>query len=252
MAALAVDSVCKSLTAARDGRIVPINRENDLFEDGEIMGLTDDATHRDVADYWTRLANEYEEAARPCPGLGPIESAARAGCISDELRQTTWYAAHRAEQAYIDPTPLLAFVQRPDLGALVTARIVIMRLSIKPDQPGVADGTVLPMDQASAAVKGNELKPMAGLPSMSGELLLTVAQAAKRAQVDEKTIRRLIKSGRLRASPFGKGSKRKNHRIDPADLAAVKPDAELVQTNQPRPRRRQATSSAAAFLPQVR
>ncbi len=216
------------------------------------MGSTNDATHRDVADYWTRLADEYEEAARPCPGRGPIESAARAGCISDELRQTTWYAAHRAEQTYIDPTPLLAFVQRPDLGALVGARIVIMRPSIKPDQPGVADGPVLPMDQASAAVKENELTPMAGLHSMPGELLLTVAQAAKRAQVDEKTIRRLIETGRLRASPFGAGSKRKNYRIDPADLAAVKPDAEQTRVDQPRPRRRQAPSSAAAFLPQVR
>ena len=55
--------------------------------------------------------------------------------------------------------------------------------------------------------------------------LLTESQAAAAAQVDKRTIRRLIETGRLRALDFGSG-KRHHYRINPAELQAVQPVAE--------------------------
>ena len=52
-------------------------------------------------------------------------------------------------------------------------------------------------------------------------MLLTEAQAAREAQVDRRTIRKLIDAGRLRASNFGTG-KRRHYRIDAADLMSIR------------------------------
>lgn len=85
-------------------------------------------------------------------------------------------------------------------------------------------------------------------------MLLTEAQAAREAQVDRRTIRRLIVDGRLRAADFG-SKKRHYFRIDPADLRAITP----LPTPPPTPprcsrrRRRQFSSPAplTSYLPTV-
>lgn len=84
-------------------------------------------------------------------------------------------------------------------------------------------------------------------------MLLTEAQAAREAQVDRRTIRRLIQLGRLRASDFGSGA-RHHYRIDPVDLRAIAPPPESAPTPMPPPtsrRRRQSLSPAplVAYLP---
>jgi excisionase family DNA binding protein len=82
--------------------------------------------------------------------------------------------------------------------------------------------------------------------------LLTESQAAGTAQVDKRTIRRLIQDGRLRAIDFGSG-KRHHYRIDPADLRAVHPVAEKPATTLPPSRRRRPQPSypLSAYLPTV-
>src|SRR4051794_9343126 len=95
--------------------------------------------------------------------------------------------------------------------------------------------------------------------------LLTERQAAEEARVDPRTIRRLIREGRLRALDFGGGT-RHRCRIDPADLKAVRPpdanpdandelgDEPLVTTGLRRGRRRSASSPArtvTSYLPTV-
>jgi excisionase family DNA binding protein len=89
--------------------------------------------------------------------------------------------------------------------------------------------------------------------SSSSPTLLTEAQAATAAQVDKRTIRRLIQDGRLRAVDYGSG-KRHHYRINPDDLTDIKPPSTL--TPLPRaPRRRPArasfSSSISAYLPTV-
>ena len=87
-------------------------------------------------------------------------------------------------------------------------------------------------------------------------MLLTEAQAAREAQVDRRTIRRLIVEGRLRAADFGSG-KRRHFRIDPADLRAIAPlptsPAAPMPPRSSRRRRGQSSSPAplAAYLPSV-
>jgi excisionase family DNA binding protein len=82
--------------------------------------------------------------------------------------------------------------------------------------------------------------------------LLTESQAAAAAQVDKRTIRRLIQGGRLRAIDFGSG-KRHHYRIDPAELHAVQPVGEKPATTLPsrRPRRHRPLCSLASYLPTV-
>ena len=87
-------------------------------------------------------------------------------------------------------------------------------------------------------------------------MLLTESQAAREAQVDKRTLRRLILAGRLRASDFGTRGRR-FFRIDPDDLKKVLSQPSVSATPTPplppsRRRRRAASSSSlAAFLPSV-
>jgi len=80
--------------------------------------------------------------------------------------------------------------------------------------------------------------------------LLTESQAAAAAQVDKRTIRRLIKTGRLRAVDFGSG-KRHHYRINLTELHAVQPVVEKRPITPPPHRRRRPRSvaSLAAYLP---
>jgi excisionase family DNA binding protein len=82
--------------------------------------------------------------------------------------------------------------------------------------------------------------------------LLTESQAAAAAQVDKRTIRRLIETGRLQALDFGSG-KRHHYRIDPAELHAVQPvvDKPAITPPLPRRRRQQPLCSLSAYLPTV-
>lgn len=91
-------------------------------------------------------------------------------------------------------------------------------------------------------------------------MLLTEAQAAREVQVDRRTIRRLIRAGRLRAVDFGSG-RRRCYRIDPADLHAVSPAGAAADgvtpaaaPAPPNPRGRRPGSPQApvnAYLPSV-
>src|SRR5258708_1599000 len=84
--------------------------------------------------------------------------------------------------------------------------------------------------------------------------LLTESQAARLAQVDKRTLRKLIEAGRLRAMDFGTG-KRRHFRIDLADLKTIPAASQSTQTPSPRPRRRGPSlplpSSVSAYLPTV-
>jgi excisionase family DNA binding protein len=80
--------------------------------------------------------------------------------------------------------------------------------------------------------------------------LLTTQQAAARAQVSERTIRRRIKEGRLVAIPYGSG-KRPTWRIDPAALVSVAPADQDASTPPPpsrHGRRPQSPSSRSQIL----
>lgn len=87
-------------------------------------------------------------------------------------------------------------------------------------------------------------------------MLLTELQAAREAQVDRRTIRRLIRDGRLRALDFGSG-RRHHYRIDPADLRGLASQPNLSPATTPPPprqrhhRRAASSQAAAAFLPSV-
>ena len=86
-------------------------------------------------------------------------------------------------------------------------------------------------------------------------MLLTEAQAARETQVDKRTVRRLIATGRLKAVDFGSG-KRRHYRIDPADLKAIAASPfEAKSGNIPQARRRRQTTqpgiTVAAYLPSV-
>jgi excisionase family DNA binding protein len=85
-------------------------------------------------------------------------------------------------------------------------------------------------------------------------VLLTERQAAAAAQVDRRTIRRLILAGRLTATDFGSG-KRRCFRIDMAHLKTIQPSAKFNTTQRPsacvRRRRSESTSDVVAFLPSV-
>lgn len=57
-------------------------------------------------------------------------------------------------------------------------------------------------------------------------LLLTIQQAARAAQVSERTIRRLLESGRLKGANYGTGRDRSDWRLTPDALADVQPVAQ--------------------------
>lgn len=89
--------------------------------------------------------------------------------------------------------------------------------------------------------------------------LLTEDQAAGLAGVSKKTLRRLIKSGRLQAKDYGTGS-RHNYRIDPTALASLNnagPQKAANTASKPAPPHRRFTprsacaKSQSALLPQV-
>lgn len=90
--------------------------------------------------------------------------------------------------------------------------------------------------------------------AVRGSRLLTEQQAAVLAQVNKKTIRRLIETGRLRAADFGSG--RHCYRIDPSDLQSI---ASVLKHSKPmlqkpkRLRRRRACpqNSVVAYLPSI-
>jgi len=65
--------------------------------------------------------------------------------------------------------------------------------------------------------------------------LFTEHEAALATKVSERTIRRLIEAGKLRATNYGMG-KKKLYRIDPADLLNVQPFVVI----EPEPRRRRS------------
>jgi hypothetical protein len=84
-------------------------------------------------------------------------------------------------------------------------------------------------------------------------MLLTESQAAEFAQVDRRTLRHLIVTGRLRAIDFGNG-KRRCFRIDPEDIGRVAAATPLVTPPPLHRRRRRRVSSEApmvSFLPSV-
>src|ERR1700736_3831473 len=84
--------------------------------------------------------------------------------------------------------------------------------------------------------------------------LLTEAEAARKAGVSQKTIRRCIESGRLPVLDYGTGSKHL-YRIEATALAALEAPAKLQPAAASIPQRRrpirQVASSAAAYLPRV-
>jgi hypothetical protein len=86
-------------------------------------------------------------------------------------------------------------------------------------------------------------------------MLLTEQQAAEEAQVDRRTIRRLITTGQLKASDLG-GGRRHCFRIDPADLRAIRSRDEIQTPSHTGVRRRcypkvPQSKSVEAFLPSV-
>ncbi len=89
-------------------------------------------------------------------------------------------------------------------------------------------------------------------------MLLTETQAAQHAQVDRRTIRKLIRGGRLRAIDLG-DNHRHCYRIDLADLAAVSPATDLQPTSEIRVERKLRTrrlpasrsTSTESYLPTV-
>lgn len=83
------------------------------------------------------------------------------------------------------------------------------------------------------------------------ERWLTESQAAVAVQVDKRTIRQLIESGRLRAVDFGNG-KRHHYRIEAQDLKSIEPQtAKLSHDLRPRRRRLARSKVSVAFLPTV-
>jgi excisionase family DNA binding protein len=97
-------------------------------------------------------------------------------------------------------------------------------------------------------------------PDVPGDGLLSESQAARRAGVSQKTIRRCIKRGELQAVDYGSGGKHL-YRIAPAALEALNKPAEPMTPNAivssatpPRRRRhnRQSLSTdLTAYLPRV-
>ena len=85
-------------------------------------------------------------------------------------------------------------------------------------------------------------------------MLLTEKQAAAELQIDRRTLRRLIESGRLRAIDVG-GGLRRHYRIAPAELVAIA-NAEATNVT-PYPevrvqsRRSSSRASIASYLPTV-
>jgi excisionase family DNA binding protein len=88
-------------------------------------------------------------------------------------------------------------------------------------------------------------------------MLLTERQAADELQIDRRTLRKLIESGRLQAINVG-GAHRKHYRVHPDALKAIVPDSpsDTIKVTQRRTHRhsrlRQASStSAQSYLPTV-
>ncbi len=86
-------------------------------------------------------------------------------------------------------------------------------------------------------------------------MLLTIEQAAEVANVSTRTLRRLIKGGRLKAQDFGTGKRNKAWRITPEALLDLIPSAMLAQNLTQlsaaprRGRRSRSSSSARQYLP---
>jgi excisionase family DNA binding protein len=81
--------------------------------------------------------------------------------------------------------------------------------------------------------------------------LLTERQAAESAQVDRRTLRRLIDTGRLRALDLGNG-RRRCIRIHADDLKNIQPPPLVSMPPRPARRRRNQNASVshlAAFYP---
>ena len=83
-------------------------------------------------------------------------------------------------------------------------------------------------------------------------MMLTIAEAAKAANLSERTIYRLIKSGRLAAVACGTGKRKKNYRINAVALATVKPLEEPEPVPMPgvptRRRRRRASPRSSSII----
>lgn len=80
-------------------------------------------------------------------------------------------------------------------------------------------------------------------------MMLTESQAAELIQVDKRTIRRLVQTGRLRAINIGCGS-RVHYRIDPEDLRQILPPETPRAGGRTRARTaHRPPSSLAAYLP---
>jgi excisionase family DNA binding protein len=202
------------------------------------------------------------------------ECAARLG-VARYFRNDAWEfaAAEVLKRAGISEGRLAEYAGRVNLGALhgledVAAPVAklhddaftpILLAKLAEDYPDVVEATGV-----GIASKAKDSIPPAPAPADTSRAdvashadapgLLTVKQAAKWANVAEKTIRRRIKDGRLRASPYGSGSKRKNYRIDPADLTALKPEADAESARAltiPRRRRQPTALLARDYLPRV-
>jgi excisionase family DNA binding protein len=88
-------------------------------------------------------------------------------------------------------------------------------------------------------------------------MLLTEKQAADELQIDRRTLRKLIESGRLQAVNVG-GAHRKHYRVHPDALKEIIPDnsPSAVKVTQWRTHRRSrlrqsSSSSARSYLPTV-
>lgn len=85
-------------------------------------------------------------------------------------------------------------------------------------------------------------------------MLLTEREAAAVVQIDRRTLRRLIQSGRLRAVDIGSG-KRRYYRIDPSDLRRIAPNVSPPEStiSRPRPHRMRYSPHrmVESFLPSV-
>jgi len=91
---------------------------------------------------------------------------------------------------------------------------------------------------ASETIQGTAARPADGL--------LNEAEAASRAGCSARTIRRLIKSGRLEATDYGTG-KHHNYRIAPDALARLN-DPQTKSRRQRRVRRPSASSASLDSL----
>jgi excisionase family DNA binding protein len=190
----------------------------------------------DIVRLWRRLAEEWRgrrDAAR-----GPIEAALLKTTLPLDLQRVGVGMAYLARERRIDPRDMLRFLRRPYAdGSYENAAALVDEVALS------VNVALSPAASASMAPPGDSD-------------LLTIAEAAKAAKVDEKTIRRMIRSQRLPATPFGSGTKRKNYRIKREDLLKLSTSAETTaaasaEIPAARPHRRRGASPASAYLPRV-